>query len=380
MPAETPRPSFARRALRAMLNTTLTLTVIGASGAAVFYGSQTLAERAEDVAVIETADLMPVSVSPLFVEDGYTLPRQFVGQVEAAASVVMSFELGGRLSELLVEEGDTVVAGQIIGRLDTARLDAEYQRLMASRAATEAQLECAETRLVRAQSLRETGFASQEALDQALATRDELLNRVAEIEAGLATVAINLEKSVLTAPFDGRVGTQSVDGGETLAGGTPVVTLIETAEPRVRIGLPLTLDPASLTDVEITVNGGTYPATLTQVRPDVDPVTRTRTAIFTVATDGAPIFGQTATLRLDTHISTPGTWVPLDALQEGAGGTWTVLVVEDDIVRLAAAEILHTQETRAYVRGTFAPGALMIQNGAHRVVPGQQVRILAPGA
>ncbi|MEJ6394247.1 efflux RND transporter periplasmic adaptor subunit [Gymnodinialimonas sp. 2305UL16-5] len=375
--ADVTERSFLRRAARFVVNVTLTMAVVAVSGFAVVFGSEFLADRAEASAATNTAERIPVEVTDLTLLDGYSVPRHFVGQVEATASVALSFELGGRLSELLVDEGAQVEAGQLLARLDTSLLLAERERLEATRAATSAQLVLAESRLARATALRAEGFASEEALDQARATRDELLSRIQETDAAIGTVAINLEKSEIFAPFDGRVGRRNVDGGETLSAGSPVLTLIETAAPQLRVGLPLAIDLDLLEHVEISVDGVSYPARLMHVRPDIDPVTRTRTAIFAIEAETAPIFGQTATLVLETPIEAVGTWLPLDALQEGLGGIWTVLVVDDGVVRMAAVEILHTEATRAYVRGTFQPGAQLINSGAHRVVPGQQVRILS---
>lgn len=370
------KPTVLRRLGRWIASTTLTLGVVAGAGAAVFFGSNTLAERAEAVEPPVAADLTKVSVSPIRMETGFSVPRRFVGQVEPGAKVTLSFELGGRLTSLSVEEGDQVTKGQEIARLDTALLEAERTRLEASRSATSSQLEFAETRVVRAEALREEGFASQEALDQVRTTRDELRNRIAEIDAALASVRINIEKSVLYAPFDGQVGAQSVDGSETLAAGQSVVTLLETGTSEVRVGLPLSLLPEMLDDVQVEVGGTVFQATLRQMRPDIDPVTRTRTALFEIDADNTPLFGRTATLVLHTETSAQGAWVPIDALREGSGSMWTVLVVDEGVVRNAAVEILHAEETRVFVQGTFEEGATLIDTGAHRVVPGQAVQIV----
>ena len=42
-------------------------------------------------------------------------------------------------------------------------------------------------------------------------------------------------------------------------------------------------------------------------------------------------------------------------------------------MRIASAEILHVESDRAFVRGSFEAGDLMINTGAHRVVVGQAV-------
>ncbi|MEM7472097.1 MAG: efflux RND transporter periplasmic adaptor subunit [Pseudomonadota bacterium] len=353
-----------------------TIVVLGVAGAAVAFGSQALAKRAAETPPPDAASLAPVVVKTVVIETEYTTQRRFLGQIEPATDAVLSFELNGKLAELTVGEGDNVAQGQKVAQLDTSLLDAERQRLTATRSATSAQLIFAERRLKRAQELQAEGFTSQETLDQALASRDELASRIGEIDAALLTLDINIEKSVLHAPFAGRVGAQDVEEMETLTAGQAVLVLIETSTPRVRVGLPLRLSEEDLAKVSIDVGGVTYPAELDQLRPDIDPSTRTRTALFTLETGDEFAFGQTATLLLDNVVPVPGAWVDLDALQQGSGSIWTVLLVEEDIVRNAAVEVLYLRDDRAFVRGSFAEGVQLIQSGAHRVVPGQQVQVL----
>lgn len=356
-----------------------TALVIAVAVGAVTIGSDVLAQRVENAPPPKPATRATVAVVQLQMEDHYTTTRRFLGQVEANADAALSFELGGQLAELTVEEGVSVSQGDVIARLDTALLKAERTRLIASQDAILAQLNFAESRLKRAQRLKVDGFSSQETLDQALATRDELNSRINEIDAALATVAINIEKSVLRAPFDGRVGAQDVEISETINPGQRVLSLIETHAPMVRVGVPLGVSEADLNKGLIEIAGTPYPATLQQLRPDIDPITRTRTALFAIDADVPLTYGQTATLMLETDVRAQGAWVALDALQQGSGSIWTVLVVEDDVVRTAAVEVLFQQSDRAFVQGTFSDGAQLIRAGAHRVVPGQQVQMLEGG-
>ncbi|MEM1073626.1 MAG: efflux RND transporter periplasmic adaptor subunit [Pseudomonadota bacterium] len=368
--------SITQRILTGLGQTTLTLVFVGAAGFALVFGVGLLNDRAAAVPDPEAAPAVPVSVTTISFEEGYTLPRRFVGQIEPRASVSLSFELGGRVEALRVEEGDTVHAGQEIARLDTRILEADATRLNASRAAAQAQLVAAEARLVRATRLQKEGFASEEVLDQALAARDELLNRIAETDASLSSVQINIEKSVITAPFDGRIASQSIDGTETVQPGQEIVMVMETSAPELRVGLPLDVSRDALETVEIDLAGETIPATLKRLRPDIDPVTRTRTALF--ALDAAPdvIFGQTAALTLRSPIKARGTWVPVDALQSGEGSVWSLLLVVDDKLARAAVEILHIEDRQAFVRGTLQDGAQIVTSGAHRVVAGQTVTVV----
>jgi len=369
------KPSLLRRLVKGVVTLSITGAVLAGSAYAVAIGSEELAARAAAVPEPEAAPLIPVTAVPMVAEEGYTVTRRFIGQVEPQKTVDVSFELSGRLEDILVDEGDTVTAGQVLARQDTSLLQSERTRLNASRTALEAQLRFANQTVERNEALTGRGFTTQERLDQALSQRDELTARIAEIDANLLNVDIRADKSEIRARIDGRVTARLVDGGETLAPGQRILSLVETAAPQVRIGVPLDLDPANLQQAQIEVGGGTYDATLVTLRPDIDPVTRTRTALFSLDNSATVAFGDTARLIIQDRVAKPGTWVPTTSLKEGARGQWTILTVDqDDTVRNATVEILHAETDRVFVRGSFPDGTRRIDEGPQRVTVGQKVQ------
>lgn len=373
-------PGLLRKLTRGVVTLSVTFAFIGAAGAAVVFGLGTLNDRATAAEPPAVADVVPVSVRSVLIEPGYDIQRRFIGQIESRQDAVLSFELSGRLVEVLFDEGDAVEKGQEIARLDTDLLLAERERLLASRTTLSAQLVFAESQVARNEKLSDSGFASTQRLDQAVATRDEVQARISETDAALSSVEIRIRKSRLRAPFTGHVAERIVDGGETLAPGQQVLRLVDTTATTVRVGVPLATDMDQLKDAQVIVGAQTFQARLESVRPDIDPVTRTRTAILSIDTPPNLAFGRTATVVLTDRIETPGAWVPMDSVQEGRGSVWTVLVVDDDSkVRNAAVEILHAEADRMYVRGSFESGAQLIETGPQRVTPGQTVRVMTGG-
>ncbi len=374
------KPSLLRRIVRGTVTLIITIGFVGAAGGAVVFGLDLLNQRATAAPPPATAEIVPVSVRPIVLQSEYDVERRFVGQIEAQQEAVLSFELTGKLMTIFVDEGDAVEEGQEIARLDTDLLLADRTRLMASRNALSAQLVFAERQVARNEKLSETGFASAQRLDQAVANRDELQARIAETDAALTTVEIRIRKSRLRAPFAGRVAERVVDGGETLAPGQRVLRLVDDSATKVRVGVPLDTDMAQLNGAEVVIGTRRFPATLDSIRPDIDPVTRTRTAILSVNDVTGMGLGRTATVILTDQIQSDGAWVPMDAVKEGRGSVWTVLVVDDqDTVRNAAVEILHAETDQMYVRGSFEEGARMIETGPQRVTPGQTVRVMTGG-
>lgn len=372
-PSKQTSPSFVRRALKLTLRTTITLAVIGAAGFAVQYGNAELARRAEAAPSPEPAPILPVTTREAATVSGYTVKRSFLGQIEPQKTVIASFELAGRLDSINFEEGDRIAEGDIIASLDTRILEADRARLTASKQALGAQLVFAEQTLTRRAELNTRGFASQAALDEANAQLDELRSRIAEVEASLVSNALQLEKSVITAPFSGVITERQVDGGESLAPGQPVLEIVQNGTPKLRIGVPLDIRPEDISEAQVIVDGDSYTARLITLRPDIDPVTRTRTALFKVDAK-ALAFGQTARLLVDEQIDATGLWVPATTLKEGVRGQWTLLGVDHtNTVRAISVQVQHTEGDRVFVSGAFPDETKLIVAGPQRVTVGQHV-------
>ncbi len=372
--AEMPWMGLFRSVGRTTLRVSLTLGVAAIAVLAVFAGSQELTRRAEASPPPNPAPIMPVVTAPINLETGYSVSRTFVGQIEAPRTGIVSFELNGRLDEIFVDEGQTVTDGQAIATLDTRLLGAERERLQASKSAFEARLRFATQTVERQSRLSDQGFASQAALDEAQSRSDELRARIAEVDALLMTNSIQIEKSKVYAPFAGRVTERRVDGGESVAPGQRLIEIVETGAPHLRVGVPLDISETDLAAASVEIDGRTHEAELVTLRPDVDPVTRTRTAIFEVKAEPNLAVGQTARLRLSDRVESNGLWVPVTTLKEGVRGQWTLLAVDgEDIVRALSVQVLHTEGDQVFVRGSFPDEAQLITSGPQRVTVGQTV-------
>ncbi len=297
----------------------LSVLTTGAVGALaiglVVGGALVLQGRAAAVQIDAVAPPVTVQVRAIVFEDGYTVSRSFVGQVEAQQSTDASFELAGRVASVIVGEGDSVAKGEVIARLDTRTLENQRATRLASRQALEAQAELAELATERRGDLVSKGFSTQAGLDQARLGLAELRARIAEVDSLIAGIDIELDKSALRAPFDGRVGRRFVDDGATVGSGQPIVTLLQVAAPQIRVGLAK--DVASgLTPGEramFELSGESLTARFVKIRPDLDPVTRTRVALFSLeisTAEAAPPYGQTGTVTLAQRIGQSGVWVP----------------------------------------------------------------------
>jgi len=359
--------------------------VLGVAVALAIVVGLTVALQAR-VALTQTVpEKMPLTVATTTfkLQESYRRTVAYLGLIVAGRKTDLSFEIPGRIATLPVRQGSQVAAGELIAQLDDAALRARRDATTADLKRAQAELELARLKAKRQKDLRATGAVSKEAFDETRLRASALEAQVEAVTAGLASIDIELEKSRLVTPYDGIVADHYVHEGTVINPGVPVVRLIETAQQEAHIGV----SAARAGELEI---GKLYPlklrgekieAALLSVRPDVDPITRSTTAVFRVPAQVSALDGEPITLELDEFMPLAGGWLPISALLEGKRGLWTVLRIESSGAQHTtlreAVEVLDIQRDKAYVRGTLPSGSLVVASGMHRITPGTPIALEA---
>ena len=380
--AAQPRPGFFRR----IVSTSAALGVAGLFVGAMIGGITVLKTRADTATDVQANPVIRVNTQAFRIQENYAIGQSFVGRIEPTRQTQLAFERAGTVLEVIVEEGVAVKAGQTIARLGTAGLKTRQQELQAQRAETQARLSLAKATAGRQRALNRRGWAAQQSFDEARFQVAQLEAVLKRNDASLASVDVDLEKSVLKAPFAGRISTRDIDEGAIVQTGQVVAGLMESGRARLRVGINRAASQKLRVgrSYQFEVANRLVNAKLVTLRPDLDRGSRTVTALFeTDRTPDAP-FGSIVALKIDRTVDEPGAWVPIASLNEGAKGLWTVLtVVENDgaeVVRREAVEILHVADGRAFIRSSIPDGTRFIIDGTNRVTPGQRVALLeTPG-
>lgn len=327
----------------------------------------------------------PTSVATISVEAaaGYEQASRYTGRVEARLDSQVGFEVGGLLADVVVDEGETVSRGETLATLDTARLAARRVEATSALRQVEADLELADATLARTSDAFSYKGVSRQQLDESRQHVNALSAAREVAAARLRSIDVDLAKSQLEAPFDGVVTTRFTDPGQVLAAGQPVLRLQSADRPEVRIGIAPEAASTLRAGTEhlLTINRVAVPATLRTIIPRRDETTRTIDALF-IVDDIAPAVrpGDLAEFEIPEWIDAPGYWVPLAALSKGTRGLWQGLVAIPEsegshTLQTRTLEILHVDDERAFVRGTLSKGELLVADGTHRVVAGQNVSL-----
>lgn len=392
-------------ALRRMAAAVLLLAVAGSAWSYVNGGSAPDETAAVEMMSVEEpmvekhdgANILPVRVVIARHSNGYEVNNRYAGRIVSRRETGLGFERMGTVVEMTVDEGDKVTAGQPLARLDTRTLEAHRTELQAdlaaskaSRAETQSRLDLALTTMKRRGELLKRNNVSQQAYDESRFEVDGLRSalaanaaEIARADALLNSLEVDIEKSAIRAPFDGTIIDRKVDEGAAVTGGAVILQLSEDAVKEVRVGLPVQvarhLTPGETYEIE--VDGQTHPARLRALLTSLNPQTRTLPAILEIEDAERRLrSGELAELKVAYRIKAEGFWLPMTAIVGGRRGLWNAYALADsDVPGLAKAmrrelQMLYSESTRAYVRGTLRDGERVVSGGLHRLVPGQLVK------
>jgi HlyD family secretion protein len=224
------------------------------------------------------------------------------GKVYPIAQVKISSDVSGEIVELYVQEGDSVVAGQLLAKINPdvyvsavergqAGLNATKSQYFTSKAQWEssknqkeqilAQLENAKISHQRNTQLKAEGVISQAEFDQSLATLKGLEANLKSAEAnirsaeksmeaagftekgsaaGLKELKTNLDRTIIRAPRSGIVSSLSVEKGERVVGtmqmaGTELMRISDLNAMEVQVDVSendiLKVKVGDLADIEV---------------------------------------------------------------------------------------------------------------------------------
>ena len=281
----------------------------------------------------------------------------------------LAAEISGRVESIPVHVGDRVEAGNVLVELDCR---VHHSRLTANKAQLkriEAQLSFANTQLQRNQALKEKQTISEELLDQ---SRTNLLSAQADLQNQqelIRQAEIDVERCVITSPFDAIVTQRLASVGGLASPGTPLLNLVQLTYPEVSAELS-SAEAASLQSAEalrFSYEATDYPVDLRHLLPVVDERTRTREArlLFTQMTAPIGAAGRLVWLgRIDE--------LPANYLVR-RNGRLGIFLAKDGIARF---HVLRGAREGQPVRVDVDPQQLLITDGRQRLQDGNTIEVL----
>lgn len=307
-----------------------------------------------------------------------------IGEIVARDTLTVSFPVGGRIAGVMVEQGDKVVAGQELARMESVRQEQVLRAAEAGVATAQADFRQAQATLDRQNALLESGATTRIARDAAEDALTVAEGMLAQAQANFDQARKALDDTVLRAPEAAEVTARMADPGQVLGAAQPILTLALGSELDAIFDVPeaLLTTKGDSTAIELELldsPGAVFSGTVREVSPLVDPSTGTVEVAVGVekagsgASYGDAVRGSVRRVMAD-HMALPFT--ALSASKAGPA-VW-VVDPETRLVALRQITIERFETARMVLSGGLEEGALVVTDGAQLLYPGRPVSYEEP--
>ena len=296
----------------------------------------------------------------------------FNGVVRAAERADLSFRIGGRLTDILVKEGDNVSQGQLLARLDSR--DAEI-----SLASAKLELNNVEAEYLRAKAIYEKSKAiSKSSLDE-LTTRYNLAkNHRDEAQR-------QLDYTRIEAPFEGVIGRKLVDNHMQIQANAPVFTLHDLRDMEVVIHIPDSVMLSGLRNTQAMAEISAIPSqlfdlSLRSYATQADPISQTYAVVlgFDNLNGYRVLPGMTVKVlpvEQESNVDNPLITLPITAIvPDNQGQQFVWLVEADNKVVKRFVDVGALSRDRVVITDHLTLGDKVVIAGVSSLQDGMEIR------
>jgi RND family efflux transporter MFP subunit len=258
----------------------------------------------------------------------------FSGSLRAVNQIAVKARLAGEVRDVLVREGESVSAGQILIKIDTSEYTARLEQARGTLQAARGQLDIATKARDNNQALLTKGFISQNAFDNAASQYDIARANLDSAKGAFDVAQKSLNDTVIRAPISGLVSSRTVQPGEKVSADNRLLDIVDLHQMEMEAAIPTTdiMSIALGQEVQVKVEGLAEPLTGKVARINPSTQSGSRSIMAYIQIDNPKnmlrvgMFGEAQlTLAKKTGVLT----VPLTAIQTDAGNT-TVFAIENN--------------------------------------------------
>lgn len=304
----------------------------------------------------------------------YTETLEVVGQLDFNHNRLAQLSARGEalVTEVKVDLGDVVKAGQPLVLLASAGVGESQGRLSAARA----RLTTARAALQREEALQARGISSQREVEEARAQLAEAQGEAQAASAGLGAAGAGAASSggryALSAPFAGVVVGRSATAGKSASAGDTLVEVADVSTLWALLEVPeesaSRVKPGQRVLLRLEGGGGggrEVEARVARVAAAVDRATRTvRVRVDVPNPDGALKAGTFLRARIEVSGAEEALLLPRDAVQTAEGHTLVFVRTGEGEYTPKAVEARAAPDGRMAILKGLTPGAEVVTTGA----------------
>jgi membrane fusion protein, multidrug efflux system len=377
--------SVMRSVLRRSVSLLVTLVILGGLGYIGWLAWQQKSgarnpNARPDLPVPVLAAMPRVQDVPVYLEG--------VGSVRALNTVIVRAQVDGKLIAVNFVEGQDVKKGDVLGEIDPAIYQAQYDQAVAKKAQDEALLVNQKLDLARYQQLAASNAGSKQQADtqRALVTQQEAL--IKADQAAIDNSAATLGYTKIVAPLSGRAGLRQLDQGNIIkaSDATGLVILTQLQPIAVWFSLPqqqiVRVNNAAMKGtlaVDVFGNDGVTvvdSGTLKGIDNQVDQTTGTLKLKAEFPNSSFQLWpGQFVNVRLRVETLPNAIVIPTSAVQRGPAGTFSYVIGPDNIATAKPIVVTQQNENDAVIAGGIASTDRVVTTGFANLSDGAKVFI-----
>ena len=317
-----------------------------------------------------TSDAVAVTVEQVKHEQR-SQPIRNSGRISHKNEMRLAFKTSGLIEQLLVEEGDEVLAGQTLATLDLEEIDAQQRRAASN-------YKKAAADLARFITLYDEGLVSLQIKQNAQSAADSAA-------AELQIANFNKKLSVIRAPADGRILKRFVESSELLQAGQPVFLLAARKQGSVvRVGLidqdivkVGVGDPASI--ILDAYPGRTFNGEVSEVALSTDSASGTFEVEVLIHDQGIVLrSGLIARVEITPVSSDLQYYIPIESVFKADNGLATIFILDqqNNTANEISVEIVEFLPDEVIVRGSLQASDKVIRLGAPYLSDGSAISLV----
>ena len=329
---------------------------------------------ASDVTIVKTRDLRQV------------LPLS--GALRAVSQAAVKARVAGEVREVLVREGETVQAGQVVARMDVTEYNARAAQTRGALTAARGQLDIATKSRDNNAALLAKGFISQNAFDNATSQYQIAQANVDSAKAALDVTQKSVADTTVRAPIAGLVSNRTVQPGEKVSADFHLLDIVDLRRMEMEAAVPTgEIQRVALgQEVQLKIEGVALPMTgkVARINPSTQAGSRSIIVYVEVANPQGLLrvgmFGE-AQLTLNRHNAVLA--VPASAVQNVNGAT-VVYAIERGVLRRVPVTTGIAGDDgeggAVEIIGGLTEGAQVVRNNLGNLLPGTIVTFAKPAA
>ncbi|MGI1660071.1 MAG: efflux RND transporter periplasmic adaptor subunit [Desulfitobacterium sp.] len=308
-------------------------------------------------------------------EEKFPLELRYTGLTSSGEVAKHSFKIPGKLSDITVEKGSAVKAGQRLASLDTTEYNLALQAAQLDVTKSEKAYQEAQDNYRKMEQLFKAGALAEADLIKLKLDLDVKEATYQQAKIGHQAKQVQLNDAQLYANKEGYVVDILFREGEIIAAGYPVV-VIRSPEQKVTVGVSQKdIQKVKVGDaVEVTVDGKTVKGKVERLDAVPDAQTRTYNAEILI-TEPYPedsfYLGATAEVKF-AQGEAAGVWIPLACVLND--GEDYIFIVEDERAVKRNIKLLDVQGFNVRVEG-LKSGEQYVTSGMKTLKEGNKVKI-----